>query len=180
MPPLPPFTHKYKSIQQWIQMWTWQSVVIGPIYHSYPPPPLVPLFLKKATVIISLLAPVWCLPSSSIENKCASVLFIRLQSNKTACDSGRFNHVCQLKCVGKTACTNPVSTGHSHTGLRVSGMLTAFWTAHTLLWQAKSYYPTWDSPVALLRPSNMLSFKCVSACTSVCLKAGWEGHRAIQ
>lgn len=167
-------------------MWTWQSVVISPICHScflfFSSGSIVPktIRLTKARVIISLLAPVWCLPSNSLENKGASVLFIQLQWSKTVCDSRRFNHVCQLKCVGKTACMDPVSTGHSHTGFGVSGMLTAFWTARTLLWQAKSYYPTWDSPVALLRPSNMLSFKCVSACTSVCLKADWEGHRAIQ
>lgn len=87
------------------------------------------------------------------------------------------NSVCQLKCIGKTACKDPVSTGHSCAGFRVSGMLTAFWTACTLLWQAKSYYPTWDSPVALLKPSNMLSFKCV--CVLVCV-ASWEGQRVIQ
>lgn len=87
---------------------------------------------------------------------------------------------CQRKCVGKTAGKDPVSTGHSCAGFRVSGMLTAFWTTSTLLWQAKSYYPTWDSPVALLKPSNMLSFKCVCACMCVCLKTGREGQRVIQ
>lgn len=62
------------------------------------------------------------------------------------------NSMCQLKCVGKSACKDPVSTGHNGTGFRVSGMLTVFWTTRTLLWQAKSYYPTWESPVALLNP----------------------------
>lgn len=61
-------------------------------------------------------------------------------------------------------CKDPVSTGHSGTGFRVSGMLTAFWTARALLRQAKSYYPTWESPVAMLKPSNVLSFNCVCMC----------------
>lgn len=61
-------------------------------------------------------------------------------------------------------CKDPVSTGHSGTGFRVSGMLTAFWTARALLRQAKSYYPTWESPVAMLKPSNVLSFNCVCVC----------------
>ncbi len=88
---------------------------------------------------------------------------------EVAHDSRSCYSVCQLKCVGKTACKDPVSAGHSGAGFRVSGMLTAFWTASTPLRQAKSYYPTWDSPVALLKPSNMLSFKCVCACMCVCV-----------
>lgn len=40
---------------------------------------------------------------------------------------------CQLKYVGKTAGKDPVSTGLRGAGFRVSGMLTVFWTASTLL-----------------------------------------------
>ena len=85
--------------------------------------------------------------------------------------------MCQLKCVGKTACKDPVSTDHSRAGFRVSEMLTAFWTASTPLWQAKSYYPTWVSPVALLKPSNMLSFKCVCVCVCVCVRVWRQAER---
>lgn len=69
--------------------------------------------------------------------------------------------MCQLNSVRKTACKDPVSMGRSGIGFKVSGLLTGFWTTCTLLWQGKSYYSTWESPVAPLKPSNMLSFKCV-------------------
>lgn len=148
-----------KQINVWqikvIQTAWWRRKVLVPNIIA-----LVPYFLEICTARVHVLlicvsrwllvtlhhlqTPKWSLVKTMVQ----TLLLQTTIYSKTmvACASWSYNSVCQLKYVGKTAGNDPVSTSFSGAGFRLRGMLTAFWTACTPLWQAKSYYLTWDSP----------------------------------
>lgn len=138
-----------------IQTAWWRRMVLVPNLVT-----LVPYFLEICTArfhVLLICVSRWLLVTlhqlqmpkwSLVETMVQTLLFLTTVYSKTmaSCASWSYNSMCQLKYVGKTAGKDPVSTSFSGAGFRLRGVLTAFWTACTLLWQAKSYYLTWDSP----------------------------------